>query len=207
MKESALLTSSVTAGDGGAPDSILFRKGQYKVWALSAIVLLALWSMFTGTVNLKWSAGNLNQIADNQVVPSRDDLDILELEERTKVVRHMWDVYAHSRQMQLPRFWLEVFEAAYEDMVNEDQGVRDAAVSEIAKMSMSMVDVVLSPPPRHSKVNYDSYPVSPPSLCVLPWILLNVCRKSALSARYADSSLSLKSTIRGFLGFQISVLE
>lgn len=77
MKESALLTSSATAGDGGVPDTILFRKGQYKVWALSAIVLLALWSMFTGTVNLKWSAGNLNQIADNQIVPSHDDLDIL----------------------------------------------------------------------------------------------------------------------------------
>lgn len=120
------------------------------------------------------------------------------MEERTKIVKHMWDVYAHSKQMQLPRFWLEAFEAAYEDMVSEDQEVRDAAVFEIAKMSMSMLDVLLPPP--NSKVIWDSYSISRPSLYAVPWILLNVCRESARSARYADSFLHFLQSIQ--LGFR-----
>lgn len=72
------------------------------------------------------------------------------MEERGKVVRHMWDIYAHSHRIRLPRFWQEAFEAAYEELVSDDPAVRDAAVSEIARMSMRMVD--LEPPPRHPKV-------------------------------------------------------
>ncbi|CAA6657572.1 unnamed protein product [Spirodela intermedia] len=106
--------------------------------------------MFTGTVTLKWSAGNLNHITDDIDVPIYEDLDVLEMEEREKVVRHMWDVYTHSQRIQLPRFWQVAFEAAYEDLASGEPAVREAAVSEIAKMSIRIVD--LEPPPRqHSR--------------------------------------------------------
>ncbi|KAF6149762.1 hypothetical protein GIB67_017495 [Kingdonia uniflora] len=119
----------------------LFGKGRYKFWALAAILLLAFWSMLTGTVTLKWSAGNLNRISDDIDSPIHDDLDVLEIEEREKVVKHMWDVYTHSRRIKLPRFWQEAFEAAYEELASDVQGVRDTAVSEIAKMSMRSLDL------------------------------------------------------------------
>lgn len=62
--------SSTTAG--------LFSKTRYKFWAITAILLLALWSMFTGSVTLKWSgAGNDNNpLSDSFDSPVRD-LDIL----------------------------------------------------------------------------------------------------------------------------------
>lgn len=54
----------------------LFGRGKYKLWALAAITLLALWSMFTGTVTLKWSDVNLQPSQD--LDPSvHGDLDIL----------------------------------------------------------------------------------------------------------------------------------
>lgn len=58
------------------------------------------------------------------------------MEEREKLVRHMWDVYTQSKNVRLPLFWQEAFEAAYEDLTSEDSNVRDAAISEIAKMSL-----------------------------------------------------------------------
>lgn len=58
-------------------DSNLFGKGRYKFWALAAILLLAFWSMFTGTVTLRWSAGNLNSLSDDLDAPIHDDLDVL----------------------------------------------------------------------------------------------------------------------------------
>ncbi|CAL9750919.1 unnamed protein product [Musa acuminata subsp. burmannicoides] len=72
------------------------------------------------------------------------------MEERAKVVRHMWDVYAHSHSTsRLPRFWQQAFEAAYEELAGDDPASRDAAVAEIARLSMRMVD--LEPPPQHPK--------------------------------------------------------
>lgn len=59
------------------------------------------------------------------------------MEEREKVVRRMWDLYSHSNANRLPRFWSEAFQAAYEHLVSDVRSVRDAAVSEIAKMSLS----------------------------------------------------------------------
>ncbi|CAL0314441.1 unnamed protein product [Lupinus luteus] len=116
-------------------DSGMFGKGRYKFWALGAILILALWSMFTGTVSLRWS-GNLNSLTNDMDTPIHDDLDVLEMEEREKVVRHMWDVYTNSRRIMLPRFWQEAFEAAYEELTFDVAGVRDAAINEIAKMSV-----------------------------------------------------------------------
>lgn len=74
MKDADLLLSSVGGGGGdiGFPG-----RGRYKFWALAAIILLAFWSMFTGTVTLKWSAGNLNHITDDIDVPIYDNLDVL----------------------------------------------------------------------------------------------------------------------------------
>nr|AFK42567.1 unknown [Lotus japonicus] len=128
-------------------DSGLFGKGRYKFWALAAILLLAFWSMFTGTVSLRWS-GNLNSLSNDLDTPIHDDLDVLEMEEREKVVRHMWDVYTNSRRIRLPRFWQEAFEAAYEELTSDAPGVRDAAITEIAKMSVRSID--FDPPPIQS---------------------------------------------------------
>lgn len=154
MKEVDLLPTSASAFTGGkissaAAEAAVFGRGRYKFWALAAISLLAFWSMLAGTVTLKWSAGNLNGISDDHDSISRDDLDILEVEEREMVVRHMWDVYTHSRRIRFPRFWQEAFEAAYEELASDETDVRDGAVTEIARMSMRMVD--LEPPTRQAK--------------------------------------------------------
>ncbi|KAM1836510.1 hypothetical protein TB2_018045 [Malus domestica] len=45
--------------------------------------------MFTGTVTLRWSAGNLNRLSDDLYSCIRDDLDVLEMEERENVVKHI----------------------------------------------------------------------------------------------------------------------
>ena len=59
------------------PDLSVFGRGRYKFWALAAILLLAFWSMLTGTVTLRWSAGNLNHLSDDIDLPIHDDLDVL----------------------------------------------------------------------------------------------------------------------------------
>ncbi|KAJ4972849.1 hypothetical protein NE237_006023 [Protea cynaroides] len=146
--EEAPTTTTTTTTKKESSDASIFGKGRYKFWALTAILLLAFWSMFTGTVTLKWSAGNLNRISDDLDSPIHDDLDVLEIEEREKIVKHMWDVYTHSRRIRLPRFWQEAFEAAYEDLASDLPGVREAAVSEIAKMSLHSID--LETPPAQS---------------------------------------------------------
>lgn len=74
------------------------------------------------------------------------------MEEREKVVRHMWDLYTHSSSTRLPRFWQEAFEAAYDHLISDVVGVREAAVSEIAKMSIR--SVVVDPPPAQSAVSH-----------------------------------------------------
>lgn len=63
----------------------------------------------------------------------------------------MWDVYTHSTSIRLPRFWLEAFEAAYENLSSDVNGVRDNAISEIAKLSMQSLNLV--PPLDQSKVS------------------------------------------------------
>ncbi|KAL5557262.1 hypothetical protein UlMin_039498 [Ulmus minor] len=146
--EDGLPTTTPTTKKEGSDSGLAFGKGRYKFWALGAILLLALWSMFTGTVTLRWSAGNLNRLSDDFDTPIHDDLDVLEMEEREKVVKHMWDVYTNSRRIRLPRFWQEAFEAAYEDLTSDVPGVREAAISEIAKMSVRSID--LDPPPVQS---------------------------------------------------------
>ncbi|KAI3821059.1 hypothetical protein L1987_08615 [Smallanthus sonchifolius] len=131
-----------TIGGAGGGAGGLFSKTRYKFWAIAAILLLALWSMFTGSVTLKWSgAGNVNNpLSDSFDSPVRD-LDILEVEEREKLVRRFWNVYTHSKTTRLPRFWQEAFEAAYEHLTSDVPELRDGAVSEIAKMSLVSVDV------------------------------------------------------------------
>lgn len=55
----------------------LFGRGKYKLWALAAITLLALWSMFTGTVTLKWSDVNLRGSSQHLDPSIHGDLDVL----------------------------------------------------------------------------------------------------------------------------------
>lgn len=73
------------------------------------------------------------------------------MEEREKMVRHMWDVYTNSQRMRLPGFWQEAFVAAYEDLTSEVPEVREDAISEIARMSVRYLD--LMPPPRYSSLS------------------------------------------------------
>ncbi|KAK1439128.1 hypothetical protein QVD17_04943 [Tagetes erecta] len=129
------------------PDSSSFNRGRYKFCALCAIILLAFWSMLTGTVTLRYSAANLNRLSDDITVSS-SVLDVLEIEEREKIVEYMWDVYTNSRRICLPRFWQRAFVAAYEDLISDAPAVREAAIFEIAKMSVDSIDLL--PPPSRS---------------------------------------------------------
>lgn len=74
------------------------------------------------------------------------------MEERKKAVMRMWDVYSHRSSVRLSRFWLEAFEAAYEYMTSDIPGVREVAVSEIAKMSMHSINI--DPLPDQSTVSH-----------------------------------------------------
>ncbi|KAA0065244.1 Aldehyde dehydrogenase [Cucumis melo var. makuwa] len=129
----------------------LSKKARYKFWALAAILLLAFWSMFTGSVSLKWSAGTFARFYDGPLKPIFDDLDILEVEDRERDVRHMWNLYTHGGGGRLPRFWSEAFEAAYEDLIGDDLGLRDAALLEIARMSLQSIHVDVDPIPMKPK--------------------------------------------------------
>lgn len=66
-----------TYSKNSTSDATIFGRGRYKFWALAAILLLAFWSMFTGTVTLRWSAGNLNGLSDYFNLPLSDDLDVI----------------------------------------------------------------------------------------------------------------------------------
>ena len=70
------MTTMTVATKKESMDSSLFGKGKYKFWALAAILLLAFWSMFTGTVSLRWS-GTLNSLSSDIDTPIHDDLDVL----------------------------------------------------------------------------------------------------------------------------------
>ncbi|KAL0432426.1 UNVERIFIED_CONTAM: hypothetical protein Slati_2576900 [Sesamum latifolium] len=74
------------------------------------------------------------------------DLDILDVDEREKMVMQMWNAYKHSSTIRLPSFWRDAFGAAYQDLTSEVASVRDAALSEIAKMSFRSRDVYEPPP-------------------------------------------------------------
>ncbi|KAL8118001.1 uncharacterized protein LOC141723492 [Apium graveolens] len=143
----AITTSSIAKKDTSI-SSGLFDRGRYKFWALAAILLLAFWSMFTGTVTLRWSSatGNLNRFSDDFQTPLHRDLDVLEMEEREKMVNHMWDLYTNNRRIKIPRFWQDAFEAGYEDLISDVVQVREAAISQIAKMSMHSIQLDLPPP-------------------------------------------------------------
>ncbi|RCV13911.1 hypothetical protein SETIT_2G384300v2 [Setaria italica] len=122
-------------------EAALFGKGRYKAWALAAIALLALWSMFAASVTLRWSSGELATFG-NASDPLIDEFDPLEMEEREKLARRMWDVYTRTGDhVRLPRFWQEAFEAAYEELAGDDTQASDAAISEIARMSVHRPEV------------------------------------------------------------------
>jgi hypothetical protein len=57
-------------------EAALFGKGRYKAWALAAIALLALWSMFAASVTLRWSSGDVATFGDASD-PLIDELDPL----------------------------------------------------------------------------------------------------------------------------------
>ncbi|WZZ76848.1 hypothetical protein YC2023_088218 [Brassica napus] len=126
-------------------ETVLFGRGRYKFYAFAALLLLAFWSMFTGTVTLRLSTGNLNRLSEDLGVRNYDHLDALEMEKRERVVKRMWDVYTNSRRIKLPQFWQEAFVAAYEELTSDVPGVRDAAIGEIAKMSVQSINLDSNP--------------------------------------------------------------
>lgn len=71
------------------------------------------------------------------------------------MVKHMWDVYTNSRRIRIPRFWQEAFEAAYEELTSDIAEVREAAISEIANMSMNFVN--LETPPSVSYFPFSAF--------------------------------------------------
>nr|ABU45202.1 unknown [Solanum bulbocastanum] len=159
-------SSSFTTSKKETSYSAIFGRGRYKFWAFTAILLLAFWSMLTGTVTLRWSAGNLNAISDDIDIPLPEDLDVLEMEEREKLVKHMWDVYTNSRGIKLRKFWQEAFEAAYEELTSDVPGVPEDALSEIAKMSVRYIPI--ESPPLHSSVSSLSFPLNP--ILMVIWV-------------------------------------
>ncbi|KAL3640838.1 hypothetical protein CASFOL_015806 [Castilleja foliolosa] len=130
----------------GSNSEGLFGRGKYKLWALTAITLLALWSMFTGSVTLKFSAVSLKHSSEGLDASIHGDLDILDVDEREKMVRQMWNAYKHNNIVRLPSFWRDAFGAAYQDLTSEVASVRNAALLEIAKMSFRSHDLYDSPP-------------------------------------------------------------
>ncbi|KAL0462121.1 UNVERIFIED_CONTAM: hypothetical protein Slati_0099700 [Sesamum latifolium] len=186
---SSLVSSSSSSGiprkDSSSDQLNIFRRGRYKFWALAAILLLAFWSMLTGTVTLRWSAGDLkNRFADDYNSHAAEDLDVLDLEEREKLVKHMWDVYTNSPRFRLGGFWQEAFVAAYEDLTSEVPEVREAAISEIARMSARYLK--LDPPPVHSSLSLGKR-----SMSVAIDILLTTVASDDYKVRETISSFSL----------------
>lgn len=147
MKYDVLLPVSTPTSSSLSSSSILARRRYYKFWALAAILLLAFWSMLTGTVTLRLSAGDL-KIRFHDDFTSTQDLDVLDMEEREKLVWYMWDVYTNNQRARLGGFWQQAFVAAYEDLSSDVPQLREAAVSEIADMSSRYL--TLDPPPLHS---------------------------------------------------------
>ncbi|WZZ23656.1 hypothetical protein YC2023_007057 [Brassica napus] len=172
-------------------DSVLFGRGRYKFFAFAALMLLAFWSMFTGTVTLRLSTEDLNRLSEDIGIPTNhESLDVLEMEERERVVKHMWDVYTNSRRIKLPQFWQQAFVAAYEELTSDVPGVRDAAIGEIAKMSVAR-SISLDPttPSRSMTLKYQCQV----SICLTimtsdsgDWLLQNpTCRISWLVGKSA----------------------
>ncbi|KAL8114578.1 hypothetical protein AgCh_021443 [Apium graveolens] len=130
-----------------ATSSSIFGPTRYKLWALIIILILAFWSMFTGSVTLNWSTA-ATTLTDDFYYPLHSDLDILEVEDREKLVRRMWDVYTHSKTIKFPRFWQRAFEAAYEDLTSDVSSIRNTAILEIAKMSMFSLNLIFESLPK-----------------------------------------------------------
>lgn len=55
----------------------LFVKGKYRFWALAAIVLLAFWSVFTGSFTVKHSVVDLKLSSHDLDSSTHADLDVL----------------------------------------------------------------------------------------------------------------------------------
>lgn len=73
----SFVPSSSSRKDGSSESSASGR-GRYKYWAFAVILMLAFWSMLTGTVSLRWSAGDLDEsFTQDYHSPSADDLDVL----------------------------------------------------------------------------------------------------------------------------------
>lgn len=126
-------------------------RSRYKLWVLVAILLLAFWSVLSGSA---WIAGKSSDAENFGAGWLREEeeyqFDVLDLELREKLARHMWDKYRQNPKYKLNSFWQVAFEAAFEEMDSESPAVKQAAVTEIAKLSTQFFDV----DPRTKKPKY-----------------------------------------------------
>ncbi|XP_024541604.1 uncharacterized protein LOC112350147 [Selaginella moellendorffii] len=123
------------------------RNHGYKAWAVAIILLLAVWSMLSGSAGLglarKWSAAAHTQTsrfllaAMDHYHGGGGDEDELEAEMREKIVRHAWSGYrfGSKEDKSSGSFWQDAFEAAFEELESDKSTVSDGAVREIAKLS------------------------------------------------------------------------
>ena len=81
MKEDDVLpAATATNQKKDSSDSVLFGRGRYKFFAFAALMLLAFWSMFTGTVTLRLSTEDLNRLSEDIGIPTNhESLDVLVL--------------------------------------------------------------------------------------------------------------------------------
>lgn len=72
-----LTSSAIAHSKKESPGSVVFGRSRYKFWALAAMLMLSFWSILTGTVTLRWSAGNLNTVSHDIDIAIHEDLDVI----------------------------------------------------------------------------------------------------------------------------------
>eukprot|EP00249_Psilotum_nudum_P013136 c24171_g1_i1 orf=945-1433(-) len=129
--------------DAGILSCNAVGRSRYKIWVLVVIVLLALWSLLSGSARIarNWSAG----YAFSYSSPSKEqkvNVDVLEMDTREKIVSQMWEKYQRNPRLKLSSFWQDAFEAGYEELESEIPTIRQMAIAEIARLSAYAFDLV-----------------------------------------------------------------
>eukprot|EP00246_Nothoceros_aenigmaticus_P007300 TRINITY_DN2099_c0_g1_i1.p2 TRINITY_DN2099_c0_g1~~TRINITY_DN2099_c0_g1_i1.p2 ORF type:complete len:188 (-),score=32.73 TRINITY_DN2099_c0_g1_i1:672-1235(-) len=141
-------------------------KNRYKTGGLTVLMCLAVWSVVSGGAGLavRLSVG-IYPFSDRLTETGVDSLAALlmndvednfdgtaheirqspiagwELAERANIVLWVWDAYVNDPSRKMSNFWHDAFEAAFEEMESEDQAVKNAAVEEIARLTVNVFDL------------------------------------------------------------------
>ncbi|KAJ7556672.1 hypothetical protein O6H91_05G093100 [Diphasiastrum complanatum] len=154
-------SSSISNRDVSFMSGCCLGKNRCKAWTLAIILFLACWSMLSASAGLamKWYGQNPLGSGKNYE-DIMNLLDPLEMEVREKIVRHAWDRYVYNPRARLGNFWYDAFEAAYEDLDTDDNATKDAAIREIARLSLLAFEVDLN----------TGRPVDMPTKAWLSWL-------------------------------------